>query len=123
MITRFRSVWRDALALLLAAGDRRTPGGSRLIALLALVYAASPVDLIPDVLPVLGVTDDLLVVPAILAFAARTLPAPVLAESRERVNRLRRRLPWLLPFVVAGFVLIVCLIGYAFWNALQQGHA
>lgn len=112
MITRLRLFGRDALALLFAVGDRRTPGRARLAALLALAYALSPVDLLPDVVPLLGWGDDLLVVPTILALAARGLPAPVLADARVRSVLLQRRLPWLLPLlgglalVAAGLLLV-----------------
>ncbi|GAA5513716.1 hypothetical protein Dcar01_02461 [Deinococcus carri] len=83
-MARLRLFWRDALALLFAVGDRRTPAGARAAALLALAYALSPVDLLPDVIPLAGWGDDLLVVPTILALAARGLPAPVLADARAR---------------------------------------
>lgn len=84
MITRLKPIWRDALALLFAVWDARTPLSARLGALLALAYAVSPVDLIPDAVPLLGLGDDLLVVPAVLALAARALPAPVLLGARAR---------------------------------------
>ena len=69
--SRLRSVWRDALSLLLALGDRRTPASARLVAALALLYTVSPIDLLPDSIPFVGYGDDLLIVPALLAFAAR----------------------------------------------------
>ncbi|AWN22049.1 hypothetical protein DKM44_01355 [Deinococcus irradiatisoli] len=85
---RWRAIWRDALALLLSLSDRRSGAPAKLLAAAALLYALSPIDLIPDGLPVLGVTDDLLIVPAVLAFAARRMPAPVLAQARGKVARL-----------------------------------
>lgn len=75
MLLRLRSIWRDALALLFAIRDPRTPAGARGLALVALIYAVSPIDLLPDTLPGLGVMDDLLIVPTLLALAARQLPA------------------------------------------------
>lgn len=100
MLIRFRLVWRDALALLLALGDRRTPAQARLVAALALLYAVMPLDLLPDLTPVLGVADDALIVPAMLALAARRLPAPVLHSARARAARL----PWLLPLALLGLL-------------------
>jgi len=116
VITRVRLFWRDALALLFAVGDRRTPARARLAAGLALLYALSPLDLLPDALPVLGLGDDLLVVPTIRALAARGLPGPVLAEARARSAGLQRRLPWLLPVLGLGLLLGAGLLG---WAALQ----
>ncbi|BDP40323.1 hypothetical protein DAETH_02920 [Deinococcus aetherius] len=119
MTSRLRLFWRDALALLFAVGDRRTPGRVRLAALLALAYALSPVDLLPDLTPVLGVGDDLIVVPTILALAARGLPAPVLADARARSLGLQRRLPWVLP-VLGGSVLVgMGLLGWALLRGLS----
>lgn len=109
--------WRDALALLFALGDRRTPAGAKWAAALALLYALSPVDLLPDVLPVAGWGDDLVVVPAILALAARGLPPTVLAESRARTARLGRQLPWLLPGLAA---LLLLGAGLMVWGLVRS---
>lgn len=116
MIARLRLFWRDALALLFAVGDRRTPTRARLAALLALAYALSPVDLLPDVVPLAGWGDDLLVVPTILALAARGLPAPVLADARIRSTLLQRRLPWLLPLLG---LLALAGAGLLLWGLLH----
>lgn len=105
MITRLRFVWRDVLALLYALTDRRTPDRARWVAALALLYALSPVDLLPDLTPLLGYGDDVVVVPTLLALAARGLPLPVLNSARARSARLQRRLPWLLPAL--GGVLVL----------------
>ncbi|GAA3998140.1 YkvA family protein [Deinococcus rubellus] len=112
---RLRGVWRDALALLLSLTDRRVGARAKLIAALALLYALSPIDLIPDGIPVLGVTDDLLIVPAVLAYAARSLPAPVLLQARGRVARL----PRLWPSALGGVLLTGTLI-YALTRLLSQ---
>ncbi|WP_102127636.1 YkvA family protein [Deinococcus planocerae] len=119
MTSRLRLFWRDALALLFAVGDRRTPGRARLAALLALAYALSPVDLIPDLTPILGVGDDLVVVPTILALAARGLPAPVLTDARRRSMTLQRRLPWLLPLLGVGLLAGMGLLGWALLRGLN----
>ncbi|MBB5234604.1 DUF1232 domain-containing protein [Deinococcus budaensis] len=117
VMTRVRLFWRDALALLFAVGDRRTPVRARLAALAALAYALSPFDLLPDLTPLLGLGDDLVVVPTILALAARGLPAPVLERARARSAGVQRRLPWLLP-VLGGLLLLGAgLLGWALWRA------
>ncbi|MFK7601102.1 YkvA family protein [Deinococcus sp. SM5_A1] len=119
MITRLKPIWRDALALLFAVWDARTPMTARLGALLALAYALSPIDLIPDAIPVVGLGDDLLVVPAILALAARSLPAPVLFSARARSAALQRRLPWLLPALGASLILGLVLLIWGLWRGLS----
>ena len=109
---RLRLVWRDALSLLLALGDRRTPLSARLISLAALAYLVSPIDLLPDNLPVLGLGDDLLVVPMLLAFAARSLPGEVLALSRFRADAFSARRRWLVPAILGGALLLSLGLAY-----------
>ena len=69
----------------LAARDERTPLAAKLLAGAVAAYALSPIDLIPDAIPVLGLLDDLVLVPLGLALAIRLLPADVLAEARASV--------------------------------------
>lgn len=117
MIRKLRLFWRDGLALVLALGDRRVPGRARLTALLALAYALSPVDLLPDAIPLAGWGDDLLVVPTLLSLAARGLPAPVLDQARARSAALQRRLPWLLPL---GALVLVAGGGLLLWGLVRS---
>lgn len=71
----------------MAARDPRTPLAAKLIAGAVAAYAFSPIDLIPDFIPVLGVLDDLVIVPAGAWLALRLIPAPLLAEFREEAAR------------------------------------
>ncbi len=79
-----RGIKRDVVAVWHAARDPRTPWGVRLLALAVAAYALSPIDLIPDMIPVLGLLDDLLIVPLGLLLVTRLLPPAVLADARER---------------------------------------
>lgn len=68
---------------------------SKLVVVLVLAYALSPIDLIPDSIPVLGYLDDALLVPPGIALALRLTPQAVLEEHRERANELAlRNVPW-----------------------------
>ena len=69
-----RALKRDVLVVYLAARDPRTPWALRLLALAVAAYALSPIDLVPDFIPVLGYLDDLLIVPLGLALVLRLLP-------------------------------------------------
>lgn len=120
MIARIRFIWRDALSLLYAVSDKRTPAQAKWIAAFALFYAVSPVDLLPDITPLLGFGDDVVVVPTVLALAARTLPAPVLTDARARSALLQRRLPWLLPMLGGLLLLGVGLMVWGFVRLLQH---
>ncbi|MCW2241488.1 YkvA family protein [Azospirillum canadense] len=77
-----RGVKRDVLAIYLAARDPRTPWYARVAALMVAAYALSPIDLIPDFVPVLGYLDDLLIVPLGILLVVRLIPAEVLEEHR-----------------------------------------
>lgn len=75
---------QETFALYLAGRDPRTPWYAKLLALAIAAYAASPIDLIPDFIPVLGYLDDLVLVPAGIWLVLRLIPAEVMAEARRR---------------------------------------
>jgi len=104
-----RRLKTEARALYLAYRDPRVPWHARLFAGLVVAYAFSPIDLIPDPIPVLGYLDDLVLVPLGIALALRMIPPEVMAECRERVQRELdegRPVNW-----VAGAVIIAIWIG------------
>ena len=67
--------------------DKRTPWYAKLIALLVAGYAISPIDLIPDFIPVLGYLDDVIIVPLGIMLAVRLIPKPLMAELREQAQK------------------------------------
>ena len=73
-------------ALYLAYKDPRVPWYARIFAVVVVTYAFSPIDLIPDPIPVLGYLDDLVLVPLGIALAVRMIPDAVLAECREKAR-------------------------------------
>lgn len=75
---------REALTVWHVARDPRTPWWLRALALAVAAYAFSPIDLIPDAIPVLGLVDDLLLVPAGVWLVLRLAPAPAVADARAR---------------------------------------
>ncbi|MFN3624096.1 MAG: YkvA family protein [Hyphomicrobium sp.] len=84
-----RSIKRDVHALYLSARDPRVPWYAKAIALAVAAYALSPIDLIPDFIPVLGYLDDLVLVPLGILVAIRLIPAEVLAEHRASASDAR----------------------------------
>ena len=82
--SRLRALKNETYALILAARDPRTPWLARGMLLLVAAYAISPLDLIPDFIPVFGYLDDLIIVPAGIGLALRLIPAEVMLEARER---------------------------------------
>ena len=110
-----RRVKRDAVAVYFAARDPRTPILARCLALAVAAYALSPIDLIPDFIPVLGYLDDLIIVPLGLWLVIRLLPPKVLAESREKASTLLSRPR---SYIAAAFMVgiwLLCIAGFAYW--------
>lgn len=121
---RARRLKRDTYALYLAARDPRVPWYTKALALGVVGYALSPIDLIPDFIPVIGYLDDLILVPLGLAIVLRLTPSNVLAECRERAQEAidRGALTRSLPARIATIVIILTwLLALALlvWLALR----
>ncbi len=111
----------ETYALYLAARDPRTPWYAKGLVFLVVAYALSPIDLIPDFIPVLGYLDDLLIVPAGIAIALTMIPRQVMVEARERArtavpgSRLGRFgavlivIIWILAIIVCAAVILELL--------------
>lgn len=100
-------VKRDVCAVYLASRDPRVPWYAKLVAVLVVAYALSPIDLIPDFIPVIGYLDDLLLVPLGILLVIRLVPPGLMAEHRAAAEK-EKGLPknW-----VAGAVIIVLWVG------------
>ena len=114
-----RAIKRDVIALWLAARDARTPVLAKVVAAAVAAYALSPIDLIPDFVPVLGYLDDLLIVPLGILLAVRLIPAPLMAEFREvavsqakSVSRTGR------VFIVLVWLVAGAALSYWVWTLL-----
>jgi uncharacterized membrane protein YkvA (DUF1232 family) len=117
-----RTLHRDVMSLWFAARDPRTPATPRLLALALAAYALSPIDLIPDFIPVLGYLDELILLPAGIWLCLRLIPAPVLTDARAAADR------WFVerrgnPRSLAGAAVIILvwlglvLLGWHWWRA------
>ena len=91
LVTWARHLKRDVLTVYFAARNPHTPWRVRFLALAVAAYALSPIDLIPDFIPVLGLLDDLLLVPIGVLLVVRWLPEPILADSRKQADALISR--------------------------------
>ena len=109
---RARQVKVDLIALSLAARDPRTPWYAKLIVAGCVAYALSPVDVIPDFIPVLGLVDELIFIPIALAVAIRFIPDEVLADCRRRAGEIAdRRTSHAAAAVIIGFWVLLAAIG------------
>jgi len=101
LVTRIRV---EAHAVWLVARDPRTPWPARLLCLLIAAYALSPIDLIPDFIPVIGLIDDALLIPAGLWLVGRLLPAGLMDEHRATALAAADR-----PVSKAGALIVVAI--------------
>lgn len=99
-----RRIKRDVVALWIAARDPRTPSAAKLTAAAVAAYALSPIDLIPDFVPVLGYLDDLLIVPLGIMLAVRLISKALMDEFRTLAARRSGR-----PVSRAGLVIVLLL--------------
>jgi len=115
-----RTVKRDAHALYLAARDPRVPWYAKALALAVAAYAASPIDLIPDFIPVLGYLDDLLIVPLGIAAVVRLIPPEVMAEHRARAAAASTRpvSRTAAGFIVAAWIAALVLTAWFVWRMI-----
>jgi uncharacterized membrane protein YkvA (DUF1232 family) len=109
-----RLVLRDGLALYIAARDPRTPWFAKLLALLVAAYALSPIDLIPDAIPVLGFLDELILLPIAIALIARLIPTQIMAESRAAAQAMVEK-----PHSKAGAAIIIGIWALGFGTFLR----
>jgi uncharacterized membrane protein YkvA (DUF1232 family) len=82
-----RRIKRDVTALYLAATDPRVPWYAKAVAMAVAAYAVSPIDLIPDFVPVLGYLDDIVIVPLGILLAVKLVPPGLMAEFREAAGQ------------------------------------
>lgn len=105
---------RDIVALWLAARDPRVPLGAKLVAGATVAYALSPIDLIPDFIPVLGYLDDLVLIPFGLWLAIKLVPTELMAEFRARAAALDQ-LPSSRAAAVAIVIFWITVMAAIFW--------
>jgi uncharacterized membrane protein YkvA (DUF1232 family) len=104
----------EILAISLAFKDKRTPLMAKIMIGIIVGYAISPIDLIPDFIPVIGYLDDLIILPALMVITVKMIPAEVLEDCRKQVKekyQFSKKAGWIAAGVV---VLIWALIIVAF---------
>ena len=113
-----RTVKRDAHALYLAARDPRVPWYAKGLAVAVAAYAASPIDLIPDFIPVVGYLDDLIIVPLGIALVIKLIPAEIMAEHRALASAAQDRpVSWTAATIFV--VLWIAVVAFCAWLAYR----
>lgn len=116
------TLWRYLTALWLLLKDPRTPRVAKVVAGLVVAYALSPIDLIPDFIPVLGQLDDIILIPLGVALAVKLVPPALWQEMLQRAAKRQGQLPPMVwGLVLIGLVWLVllglCIWGIASWVA------
>jgi uncharacterized membrane protein YkvA (DUF1232 family) len=108
-----RLLKRDVMALYFAAKDRRVPWYAKVVAGCVAAYALSPLDLIPDFIPVLGYLDDIILVPLGIALAIRLIPPDLLEEHRRKAEAQAAQRPvsrWAAAVIITVWLALAILL-------------
>ncbi|PBB38717.1 YkvA family protein [Mesorhizobium sp. WSM3868] len=107
---------RDVVALWLAARDPRVPWYAKVVAGAVAAYALSPVDLIPDFIPIIGYLDDLVIVPLGILLAVKLVPAGLMREFRDTATRSTKPVSLAgLIFMIAVWIVAALALLWLFW--------
>ena len=112
---RARKLKKDIPTVFLCLEDRRTPVLAKLMASLAVFQALSPIDLIPDFIPVLGYLDDVIILPFLIYLTVKLIPEDIGKENRGKAIVLAKKWTYAIPIIVV-WVLIIILIIKLFWR-------
>jgi uncharacterized membrane protein YkvA (DUF1232 family) len=118
-----RALKIQALALYYAYRDPRTPWYARIFTGFIVAYAFSPIDLIPDFIPVLGYLDDLVIIPLGVLLALKMIPAQVMAECRAKAEQTmdegKPRYSFMTVLIVVVWIVVLLAVGFwlfKLWN-------
>ena len=105
----------DVPAVFLALKDKKTPWYAKVFAAMTVVYALSPIDFIPDFIPVLGYLDDLIILPALVALTVKFIPKDVFAEYRKKAQGMwqdgkPKKWYYAIPIVLIWILIIVLIL-------------
>lgn len=112
-----REIKLDVVALWVAARDPRVPWYAKLAAGAVAAYALSPIDLIPDFIPVLGYLDDIIIVPLGILLAVKLIPAALMDEFRQEAIRREARPKSYIGLAIIAAIWIAAVVGlvWLFW--------
>lgn len=121
---RARDLKRDTLALWIAYRDPRTRWYARVFSAVVVAYALSPIDLIPDFVPILGYLDDLILIPAGIALALKMIPAEVMADARVKAEeefKGSRPANWIFAvLIILIWLAVIFFVGRWAWSLIQE---
>lgn len=112
---RAKKLKTDVPAVFLALKDKRTPWYAKITAGIVVIYALSPVDLVPDFIPVLGYLDDVIILPALIALTVKLIPKESFAECRESAEGMwsdgkPKKWYYAIPFILIWAAVIALIV-------------
>lgn len=117
--TRARALKREAYALSIAMRDPRAPWHARAVLALVVAHTFSPIDLIPDFIPVLGYLDDLIITPLGILLAIKLIPPAVMADARRQAEALMQQGKPVsragAVMVIGVWIIVIGVIGWILW--------
>ncbi|WP_042461929.1 YkvA family protein [Neobacillus dielmonensis] len=118
-----RKLKQNLFVLYLSYKDHRVPWYAKLVAICVVAYAFSPIDLIPDFIPVLGYLDDLIIVPLGISLALRLIPPYIIEENREKAEEMRENgkpKNWITAILfILIWILLALWVGKLLYRILQ----
>jgi uncharacterized membrane protein YkvA (DUF1232 family) len=117
---RAKQLKTDIPAVFLALNDKKTPWYAKVFAALTVAYALSPIDFIPDFIPVLGYLDDLIILPLLVMLTVKFIPGDVFAQYREQaqnlwVNGKPKKWYYALPIIIVWAIIIFLIVKAIFF--------
>ena len=111
---KVRELKKQTQILMIAYKDKRTPLLAKIVIGISVAYLLSPIDLIPDFIPVLGLLDDLLIVPALILLSIKLIPKPVLNDAKNELEinpGLLKKSNWAFAIVIILiWIVVLCFI-------------
>ncbi|OGK06815.1 MAG: hypothetical protein A2W80_08095 [Candidatus Riflebacteria bacterium GWC2_50_8] len=116
-----RKIKHDAMTVYFASRDPRTPLFVRLLAIAIAGYALSPIDLIPDFIPVLGYLDDVILLPLGILLVIKLTPHEVVEASRAKARELSTKPTSTAAAVIIVAIWVLCASGFGYWLYVVSG--
>ena len=112
---KVKQLKNDVPAVFLALKDKKTPWYAKLFAVLTVAYALSPIDFIPDFIPILGYLDDLIILPLLVALTTKFIPKEVFVEYRKQAQDMwqdgkPKKWYYALPIIFVWLLIIVLIV-------------
>ena len=117
---RAKKLKMDIPAIFLALKKKETPSGAKILAGIVIIYALSPIDLIPDFVPLLGYLDDIILLPALIALTMKLIPKDIIKQCQMEAKELwtdKKPQKWFfaLPIITIWILIVYLIVKFIFF--------